>query len=86
MSNEGRNDLEKLDLNKLWETAEHGDAEAQYKVGKCYFEGIGVNEEWQASNWQHLLRPTMKLLKKMRMKFPMIQQNNQTAVGFGCCI
>ena len=52
MSNENRNDSEKLDLNKLWETAEHGDAEAQYKVGKCYFEGIGVDEDkTEAFEW-----------------------------------
>ena len=33
------------ELNAIYKKAEQGDAEAQYRLGSCYYNGDGVNED-----------------------------------------
>ena len=45
MSKKNSNSLKKQDFRTYLDAAEQGDADSQYNVGRCYFEGTGVDQD-----------------------------------------
>lgn len=44
----------KMKINELFSAAEQGDSDAQYKLGKCFYDGIGMNEDRvEAVKWYY---------------------------------